>query len=46
MRKILNDPQHARDKSQMLAEFGMTARAVKNRTAGSTCSGRTRNACS
>ena len=30
MRKILNDPQHARDKSQMLAEFGMTARAVKD----------------
>jgi hypothetical protein len=29
MRKILNDPQHARDKSQMLAEFGMTARAVR-----------------
>ena len=30
MRKILNDPQHARDKSQLLAEFGMTARAVKD----------------
>ena len=29
MRKILNDPQHARDKAQMLAEFGMTARAVR-----------------
>ena len=29
MRKILNDPQYARDKSQMLAEFGMTARAVR-----------------
>ena len=30
MRSILNDPQHARDKSQLLAEFGMTARAVKD----------------
>jgi hypothetical protein len=30
MRRILNDPQNARDKSQLLAEFGLKAREVKD----------------
>lgn len=30
MRRILNEPQNARDKSQLLAEFGLKAREVKD----------------
>ena len=30
MRRILNDPQNSRDKAQLLAEFGLKAREVKD----------------